>query len=111
MRDMLRLPGPIACHSLKNYSVGTFGGGALFFFVRREKRWGLLDVADRHSSASLRSCRTILASRKQLGFTDSLHSTRGRGQRFWVGLRLSPESRRPAYWPHSGCTLHHPFEA
>jgi hypothetical protein len=33
-----------------------------------EKRWGLLDTADRHSSASLRSCRTILASRKQLGF-------------------------------------------
>ncbi len=29
-----------------------------------EKRWGLLDTADWHSSASLRSCRTILASRK-----------------------------------------------
>src|ERR1700759_2095239 len=34
--------------------------------VRREKRWGLLDTADWHSSASLRSCRTILASKKHL---------------------------------------------
>src|ERR1700712_3675796 len=61
--------------------------------------------------ASLRSCRTILASRKRFGFADSIHSTRGGRQRFWVGLRLSPESRRPAHWPHLGCTLHHPCEA